>query len=107
MEADWIMVRIKRSTRARLEATRQSMLLAADVGLRNVELDNRDRFSLDQVIGILLDMRDRHAERRKRSAAGRRRRKRSAGEDDDQAGSAATMVLLVDKGSAGEVSRLE
>jgi hypothetical protein len=61
------------------------MLLAADVGLRDVELDNRDRFSLDQVIRVLLDMRDAHAARRRASAARRRAARRRTGQLD-QAG---------------------
>jgi hypothetical protein len=63
------------------------MLLAHDVGLRELETDTRDRVSLDQVIRLLIEMRDRHAERRRRSAAARRRRPAAAGRvEADQLG---------------------
>lgn len=76
MATDWIMVRVSRSTHARLDAVRKSMQLAADVGLRELVLDPRDRVSLDQIIGLLIDMREGHAERRRASAARRRKRRR-------------------------------
>jgi len=75
MQERWTLVKVSKVTRERLEAVRDSMLLADSVGLRNLERDNRDRVSLDQVISLLIDIRERHAERRKRSAAKRRTRR--------------------------------
>lgn len=75
MNDRWTLVKVSKATRERLERVRDSMLLADSVGLRNLERDNRDRVSLDQVIELLIDMRDQHARRRKRSAANRRKKK--------------------------------
>lgn len=80
MPTDWIMVRISRETHARLEEARLSMLLGHEMGLRSLDSDDRDRVSLNQIIHILLDSRDKHAVRRKRSAATRKHRRSIAAE---------------------------
>jgi len=72
MNDRWTLVKISKATRDRLEKVRDSMLLADSVGLRSLERDNRDRVSLDQVVNLLIDIREKHAARRKRSAAKRR-----------------------------------
>jgi len=74
MPVEWIMIRVLRATHARLCDARESMRLGADLGLRELDCDSRDRVSLDQIIGLLLDARDRHRERKRRSARARRRR---------------------------------
>jgi len=68
----WIMIRVDRTTHARLEKARASMLEAAEQGKIALELDNRDRFSLDQVICRLLDRRTVHAKRRVKAAKKKR-----------------------------------
>lgn len=75
MNERWTLVKISKATRERLERVRDSMLLADCVGQRNLERDNRDRVSLDQVIGLLILMRERHAERRKRATTKKRKPK--------------------------------
>jgi len=75
MNDRWTLVKLSKATRERLEKVRESMLLADAVGLRNLERDNRDRVSLDQVVNLLIDIREKHAARRKRSAERRRGRK--------------------------------
>jgi hypothetical protein len=72
---DWIMVRIGRNTHQHLQRVRQSLRVAEELHLVELEIDTRDRVSLDAVIDWLIGMYDRHAERRRRSAA-RRRSKR-------------------------------
>lgn len=76
MATDWIMIRVDRSTHARLEAVRRSMQLAEEMNLRELVHDARERVSLDQIISELIYFRQRHAERRR--AANVRRRKRKA-----------------------------
>lgn len=71
MAKDWIMVRIGRETHRQLEAVRTSMLVADLAGLIELERDDRDRVSLDQVIRRLIEFREKHAERRRRAAARR------------------------------------
>lgn len=79
MAEDWIMVRLRRLTRARLEAVRDSLLRAHEQGKIGLEMDTRSRVSLDQVIEILIDQREGHAARRKRAAGGAAARRREKG----------------------------
>jgi len=72
----WTLVKMSEETREMLEEVRQSMLRAEEMRLRSLDRDNRDRVSLDQVIRILIELRQRHAERR--TAALERRRARKA-----------------------------
>ncbi len=85
MATDWIMIRVSRETHERLEAVRTSMLIGNEMGVRELQFDNRDRVSLDQVISELIYFRSKHADRRKRSAARRRAARRRAGQQLDQA----------------------
>lgn len=94
MNDRWTLVKISKATRDRLERVRDSMLLADSVGLRNLERDNRDRVSLDQVVNLLIDLRERHAERRKRSASKRRKRKEESAEQGQEQGQEYWRVLL-------------
>lgn len=82
MTDDWIMVRLRRSTRARLEEVRDSLLRAHEQGKIGLEMDTRDRVSLDQVIDILIDQRKRHATRRKRASDGAAARRKGKGADN-------------------------
>jgi hypothetical protein len=68
-ESRWVMVRVDRTTHARLEKARASMLAAHEQGKIALELDSRDRLSLDQVIVYLLGHKKRHAKRRAKAAA--------------------------------------
>lgn len=74
MASEWIMVRIEKRVRDRLESIRQSMLLASEIGAKPLQLDDRDRLSLSRVVELLCDMREGHAERRRRASKRRRRR---------------------------------
>lgn len=76
MEKDWIMVRIKRTTYARIEGARKSLLWAYEMRQKELRFDDRGRVSVDQVLNILLDLRARHASRRARALAKRRARKK-------------------------------
>jgi hypothetical protein len=89
----WVPIRISRGTHARLEAARESMRRGADIGLRILEEDDRGKVGFDKIITILLDFRDRHAQRR-RAASRRRRDKRR----QDQAG-----LVLAEQISVAEV----
>lgn len=73
MKDDWIMVRIRKRTRERMEACRASMLVASETMAKPLQLDDRDRLSLSRVIDMLLDARESHAKRRKVSAKKRRK----------------------------------
>jgi hypothetical protein len=79
MARNWIMVRLTRETHAALREVRESMRTADEAGLIQLETDDRDRVSLDQVIQRLIDFRKRHAERRRRAAARRQRNSRDRG----------------------------
>jgi hypothetical protein len=74
MGSKWVLVRVSASTKAALERVRASMMLAHDVGLLDFAPDLRDRVGLDQVILRLIEIREKHAARRKRSAARRSRK---------------------------------
>lgn len=69
MSKEWIIVRLQRGTHRQLQAVRESMRVADVAGLIDLEKDNRDRVSLDEVIRKLIAFRERHAARRRRSAA--------------------------------------
>ena len=71
-ESRYIMVRLDRTTHKRLCAVRDSLMIAHEQGKLGLEVDNRDRVSLDQIINILIDARVDHARRRKASAKRRR-----------------------------------
>jgi hypothetical protein len=96
MATEWIMVRIDRRTHAALERVRESMRLGAEIGLRDLETDNRDRVSLDQVIRVLIEMRDNHAERRRRSAMKRKEKGRKHRQDEKDAKPEFNVGPLVD-----------
>jgi len=72
MAEEWIMVRLHRTTHAELVRIRDSLRIAEAMRLLELEHDDRDRVSLDQVIRRLCEIRRRHAERRQASAARRR-----------------------------------
>jgi len=80
---NWTYVRITRDTHAALCRVRESMRLAEEMHLVELETDDRDRVSLDQVIARLVAMRDQHAARRQRSASRRGRRKAGAQQQAD------------------------
>lgn len=77
MATDWTHVRLQRSTLEWLERTRASMMLGAEMGLRELTVDNRDRVSIDQIIRELLYARERHHERARMQRA-RAKLKRAA-----------------------------
>ena len=68
----YIMVRLDRTTHARLCAVRDSMMVGVDEGKVEFEVDSRDRVSLDQVICRLMDKRE---GQKKRNAAYRARKR--------------------------------
>ena len=105
MATDWIMIRVSRETHERLEAVRTSMLIGNEMGVRELQFDNRDRVSLDQVISELIYFRSKHADRRKRSAARRRAARRRAGQQLDQAADVGGLVELLDQ--AADVGGLD
>jgi hypothetical protein len=72
MAKEWTHVRVAPETLAELNRVRDSMRIAEAMHLVELDHDDRDRVSLDQVIRRLLEMRRRHAERRRASAARRR-----------------------------------
>lgn len=72
MDGKWTLIKVSKATRARLEKVRLSLLMAEDGGQLQLDRDNRDRVSLDQVIGLLIGLRERHAARRKRASDKRR-----------------------------------
>lgn len=74
MTTDWIMVRVDKQTHKLLCAIRESMLRAVENGQVALEVDSRDRVSLDQVVRRLVEARLRHAERRTAALARRRQR---------------------------------
>lgn len=64
-QQQWIMVRIRKDTRDRLEHARISMGIANAVGSLDLPTHHRtDEISLDSVINRLLEIREQHAERR-------------------------------------------
>ena len=70
----WGTVRVSEATIAKLEAIRESMLVGDEkTGRPRLEPDTRERIGLDQVIGILIADRERHARRRKTSQQRRRK----------------------------------
>jgi len=71
MATKWTMVRVSESTRKRLEAMRDSLLSAYEKGQIDLDLDERDRVSLNQVLSILLDREESHRKRSNRSATQR------------------------------------
>jgi hypothetical protein len=85
------MVRLKRDTRRQLEEVRESMRVAEELGQVELEKDDRDRVSLDQVIRRLIAFRARHADRRRRSSARRRQAKRVAAASADASPEAETL----------------
>lgn len=54
MARDWVMVRVQRSTLEDLERVRERLLTAYSNGQVEVEMDDRGRVSLDQVIRVLI-----------------------------------------------------
>ena len=72
MSDEWIMVRLHRTTHTDLVRVRDSLRIAEAMRLLELEHDDRDRVSLDQVVRRLLEIRRRHAERRRASAARKR-----------------------------------
>jgi hypothetical protein len=72
MAADWIMVRMMRSTHSELERVRASMRLGDWQGKILLVRDTRGRVSLDQVIQRLIAFREAHKARVRRSKARRR-----------------------------------
>jgi hypothetical protein len=72
MAKEWIIVRLHPETHAELVRVRDSLRIAEAMHLLELEHDNRDRVSLDQVVRRLLEIRRRHAERRRASAARKR-----------------------------------
>jgi predicted RNA-binding protein with RPS1 domain len=75
MKTDWTLVKLSQETREKLEAVRDSMLVAEEMRMRTLDRDNRDRVSLDQIIRLLIEFREGHA-RRVRESKARRRGKR-------------------------------
>lgn len=74
MDDAWVMVRIGRVTHARLCEVRESLLRAYEQGKIALDLDQRSRVSLSQVVELLIQQRMEHATRRKKAAAKRRTR---------------------------------
>jgi hypothetical protein len=83
----WIMVRMQRDTHAALCLVRDSLRLADELDLVELDKDDRDRVSLDEVIRKLIEMRRRHAERRRRSNARRKRSQRAAKQQQNRSSS--------------------
>lgn len=77
MATVWTLVKMSEDVRAMLEEVRDSMLRAEEMRMRHLDRDNRDRVSLDQVIRLLIESRQRHAERRTAALERRRERKRT------------------------------
>jgi hypothetical protein len=73
MEKKWVMIRVTASTHAALCRIRASMELADEMQLRKLNRDHLEHVSLNHVIELLCEARDKHAERRSRSNARRRR----------------------------------
>lgn len=78
MAQEYVMVRITRHTRARLEQVRLSLWVAHEQGKLALDLDPRSRVSLDQVLEILCDERAAHAKRRTKAKRARAERRRAA-----------------------------
>jgi len=79
-DSQYIMVRMDRVTHKRLCAVRDSLMVAHEQGKIALEVDSRDRVSLDQVVNILIDARADHKKRVKRA------RTRKQGSDSSKGG---------------------
>lgn len=75
-QQQFVQLKIRRETHARLQQVIASLDLAESMGMRQNERHHlKDIITNDTAINTLIDFREKHAERRRESAAGRRKNK--------------------------------
>ena len=71
MDEEWVQVRMRRATYARLRAFGVRTLKLVDAGRLDVDKPNNSGLSADALVAVLLDRDARHQERSKKARGGK------------------------------------
>lgn len=72
MADDWVMVRVRKTTAARLRTVEKSLRIAHEQGKIALDFDSQNRVAFDQIIDLLCQRQFEHADRGRKSKRKRR-----------------------------------